>query len=97
VLVGPHNGAIDHGVLVVGIGSQRLENPLPDATLRPTRVPGMGLLPIAEPFRQIPPRNARSIAVEDRFHEQPIILRIYANVAFSTWKQVLYSFPLVVA
>jgi hypothetical protein len=96
VLVGPHNGAIDHGVFVVRIGSQRLENPLPHATFRPARVPGVDLLPIAEPFRQIPPRNARSIAVEDRFHEPPIVLCGYANMAFSTWKQVFYSFPLVV-
>ena len=87
MLVSAHDGAINHGVFVVRIGRQRFENPLPDATLRPPRVTGMHLFPITEPLWQVSPRDARAIAVENRFNEPPIILG-NANMAL-TWKQLL--------
>src|SRR5436190_204221 len=36
-----HNGAVDHGVLVICVRCQNLEYPLPDATLGPTGEPRM--------------------------------------------------------
>src|SRR5436305_13224918 len=57
---------------------------------------GVHLLPIPEPLRQIPPWNARPIAVEHRLDEQPIVLGGHANIAFTAWKQVFNPSPLIV-
>lgn len=80
----PAQWSVDHGVFVVRIGGQRFENT------------GVHLLPIAKPFGQVPPGNARALAVENRFDEQAVTLRGYTNVTFSTWKQVLDAVPLVI-
>jgi hypothetical protein len=82
--------------LIVRVRRQYLENSFPNAALRPTTMTCVHLLPIAEPLRQIPPRNARPIAVEDRLDEQPIILGGRPNMAFTAWKQVFNPFPLVI-
>jgi hypothetical protein len=29
---------------------------------------------VAKPFRQVPPRNAGPKTIENRFHEQPVVL-----------------------
>jgi hypothetical protein len=36
----------------------------------------MNLDRIAKPLRQIPPRNARPITVENRFHKKPVVLGV---------------------
>jgi hypothetical protein len=64
VLMRSHDGAIDHGVFVVSIGGQHLEKLLPHPTLGPATVPRMHLLPIGKPRWQVPPGNARPIAIE---------------------------------
>src|ERR1700730_2678012 len=96
VLVSSHNGTIDHGVFVVRVRRQYLEDSLPNPALRPTTMTCVHLLPIPEPPRQIPPRNARPIAIEDRLDEQPIILCGRANRAFTAGKQVFNPSPLVI-
>lgn len=55
MLMRTHYGRIDHGVFIVGIGRQRLENALPDAVLAPPGVPRMDHAKIPETFRQIAP------------------------------------------
>jgi hypothetical protein len=51
MLMRPHNRRINHGVFIVGISRERLENALPDTALAPTGVPSMDHPRIAEPFR----------------------------------------------
>ena len=63
VLVRAHNGAVDHGVFIVRIGSQNLEHLLPHLTLGPAGEPCVNLYRIAEAFRQVPPENACAISV----------------------------------
>ena len=75
MLVGTHNRTVDHGVLVVRARCQNLEYLLPDVTLGPSRKSRMNFYRITEALRQVPPRNARSIAVENGFHEQPVACR----------------------
>jgi hypothetical protein len=96
VLMSSYDRAIDHGVFIVRIGRQRIEDPFPNATLGQATMPRMHLFPMPEPLRQVPPGNPRSIAIEHRFNEQPIVRRRHANVTFTAWKQILYPIPLVV-
>jgi hypothetical protein len=73
VLMGAHDGAVDHGVLIVRVSPQILEHPLPHAVLGPAREAGMDLDRIAKALRQIAPRDARSVALQHGFHEQPVV------------------------
>ncbi len=55
VLMGPHNGAVDHRVFVVEVGGKMLKHPLPDTGFGPTAEASVDVLPVAEAFRQIAP------------------------------------------
>jgi hypothetical protein len=69
VLVGPHDGAIDHRVFVVGIGGQVLKHALPHSLFgAPTEAP-VRILPIAESFRQVATANSGAVSAEDGFEE----------------------------
>jgi hypothetical protein len=59
-------------------------------------MPRVHFLPVSEPFRQIPPRNACPISIQYRLHEQAIILSGYANMTFTARQQILDAIPLVV-
>jgi|GEM_PF-2510404 len=96
MLMRPYDGGIDHGVLVVGILGQRLENALPDAARAPARVARMNHAEIAEAFRQVPPRNAGTVALQHRFDKQAIVRCRSASMAFSTGEPILDPLPLVV-
>ena len=74
VLVGAHDGRIDHRVLVVRILRQGLEHPLPYAAATPARVARMHDAEIAKALGQIPPRDACAVAVQHRVREQPVVL-----------------------
>jgi hypothetical protein len=97
VLVGAHDGAVDHRVFVVGIGGQMLEDLLPHPAFGPTAEPAMGVLPIAPSLRQIAPWGAGAVAVEHRLDESPIILSCGADMPDSSRRKVFDPFPLVVA
>jgi hypothetical protein len=62
VLMGAHNRAVDHGVLIIGVAAQMSEKASPNTGLRPPRKPCMNLDGIAEPPGQIAPGNSRPIA-----------------------------------
>ena len=97
VLMSPHDRGVDHGVLVVGVGSQGFENLLPNTTRRPAGVARMDLLPVAEPLRKIAPGNARPVPVKHSLDEQTIVLGCHPDVALTARQQVLDPIPLVVA
>jgi len=52
-----------------------LENPLPDATPRPTAEAGMHHSEIAEARGQIAPWNASTITIQNRLDKQTVIRR----------------------
>jgi len=95
--MGAHDRAVDHRVFIVGIGSQMLENPLPNAGLGPSAEAPVDVLPIAEALRQIAPRNARTVAIQDRLDEQPIVRRRHPDVTLPSGKQLPDAIPLVIA
>ena len=75
VLMGTHDGAVDHRVFVVRIGGEELKDPFPDPGLCPAAEAAMDVLPLAKAFRQIAPGNAGAKAVEDGLDEQANSLR----------------------
>src|SRR5437763_657336 len=96
MLVGAHDGSVDHHVFVVVIACQQLENAFENSALRPTIEALVDDGPIAETLRKITPRNVRSISKENGFDEQPIIRRRAANMAFAAGQKVLDPIPLIV-
>jgi hypothetical protein len=75
VLMGTHDGAVDHRVSVVRGGGQMLKNTFPDARFPPAAEATVNIFPIAETFRKVAPGNAGAIAEQHRLHEQTVIGR----------------------
>jgi hypothetical protein len=97
MLVGAHNGAVDHRVFVVGVCGEMLKHQLPHTAFGPTAEPQVDLCPVAEPLRQIAPRHPGTITIRYRLHEQPIVRRGHPDRAFASRQQVLDPIPLIVA
>jgi len=97
VLVGAHDGGVDHHVLVVVITRQHLENALENPALRPPAEALVDDLPVPETLWQVTPRNAGPISVEDGVNEQAIVRRRAADMAFAAGQKILDPIPLVVA
>jgi len=96
VLVGAHDGAVDHRIFIVGIDREMLKDPLPDTCFGPSAEACVHLLPITEPFRQVSPRDASSIAIQHRLYKQPVVVCGYADASFTSGEQVLDPVPLVI-
>ena len=96
VLVGAHDGGINHGVFVVRVLCQGFKHPLPDTGLAPARVTGVHDAKVAETGRQIPPRNTCTVAVQHGVHEQSIVFCSGSGLACLACKQVTDALPLEV-
>ena len=83
MLVGAHNGAVDHRIFVVGVRGEMLKYPFPDTAFGPTAEPQMHLGPVAEPFRQVAPGHPGAIAIENGLDEEPIVGRGNPDRAFA--------------
>jgi len=68
-LVRPNDGCVEEGGFVIDVYGEFLEEPFPDAALRPPGEPIEDGLPGAEPLRQIAPGNARPCSPDDRVDE----------------------------
>ena len=55
MLMGAHDGAVDHGVFVIRIGRQKLEHPAPHPAPGPSTEARVNCLPVAEALRQVAP------------------------------------------
>src|SRR4029077_11307662 len=96
MLVGAHNGAVDHRIFVVGVCGEMLKHPLPDTAFGPTAEPSVDLCPLTEPLRQIAPWHPGTIAVQHRLNEQSIVRRGHPDRAFAPGQQVFDPLPRVV-
>ena len=94
MLVGAHDGGVNHGVFVVRVLCQGLEHPLPYAAVAPARVTGVHDAKVAETGRQVPPGDARTVAVEHSIHEQPVVFCSGSRLSCLAGQQVLDAFPL---
>jgi hypothetical protein len=96
MLMSPHDRAVDHGVLVVGVGRHVLEQSLPHAGLGPAAEAGLHLASAAEALGQIAPGNASPIAVEHGLNKQPIVLSGHAHRPDPPRQQILDPLPLII-
>jgi len=97
VLMSPHDGAVDHRVLVVAIGGQVPKDALPYAGFGPAAEPPVRILPVAEALRQVASWYSGTVPVQHRLDKATIVLGGCPDVAQLAGKQVLDPFPLVVA
>jgi hypothetical protein len=97
MLVGAHNGAVDHRIFVVGVCGEMPKHPLPHTAFGPTAEPQVDLYPVTKSLRQIAPWHSGTITVQHRLYEQPIVRRGHADRAFAPGQQILDPFPLIVA
>ena len=79
--MGAHDGAVDHGVFVVGLTREMLEDALPHTRLGPAAEAPMHLHTVTEALRQVAPGYAGPVAVEYRRDEQAIVGRRDTNLA----------------
>lgn len=91
-----HDGAVDHRVFVIGIGSQVLENPLPNPRFRPAAVTAMDVLPVAKAFGQVAPGNPRPVAIQHRLDKQTVVRRRHSDLPLTPRKQIANPLPLIV-
>ena len=85
---------INDQVFEVRIFDQRIEKILPNAFLGPSAETLKHAIPVAELFRQIPPRCPGASDPEHRVDEQAIILAVPSFVSFLTWNKLLNAPPL---
>jgi len=74
MLVSPHDRGINLCEFVVGIDRKSLEQLFPNPAFGPAGIARMNPDRFIKLLRQISPRNAGPIMVEDRFHKKPIVL-----------------------
>lgn len=96
MLVGPHNRAVDLGILVICLGSQHFKDPLPDTTLAPAHVASMNHPKVAKAFGQIAPGNACAITLEHCLDKEAIILGSHSDGSYSAREQMLNPLPLII-
>lgn len=97
MLMRPDNCAVDHHVFVVVISGQITKYPFDDAAFTPAAQTPVHVFPVTETGRKVAPWNTRAIAIQHRLHEQTVVRRSAADIAFSTGKKILYPLPLVIA
>ena len=90
VLVGSHDGRVDHRIFVVGVVGQGFEKTLPNAAFGPARKALVGVFPVAEALGQIAPRRARTELPDHSFDKQPVAaITVAANRARTAWQKFL--------
>jgi hypothetical protein len=94
--MGSNDGAVNHGVFVVRILRQNLENPLPHASPAPARVTGEYYAEVTKALRQVTPGNACAVAVQHRIHEQPVVSRSGSGLCRLAGQQILDARPTLI-
>jgi hypothetical protein len=97
VLMGTHNGAVDHGIFVVGLRCQKLKELLPDSGFGPSAEALVHVLPIAEVLRQIAPGDASPVAIQHGFDKQAVVGCGHSDRTLPPRQKVLDPVPLVIA
>lgn len=96
VLVRSHDGRVDHGVFIVRILGQGLENTLPHTAAAPSHMAQMHHAEIAQALGQVTPGNTGTVAIEHDIDEQPVVLGGRSNVSSPAGQQVLDLAPLAI-
>jgi hypothetical protein len=94
LLVDAHQGGVEHQILVVGIGGQRIKYPLPHPSLGPAGETFVCGLPLAVPIGQVLPPGTGSQHPQNRIHKQVIIRSPPASIPRLAGQQVGDPLPL---
>jgi hypothetical protein len=97
VLVGPHDGAVDHQVFIFGVAGQLLEQPFPDPAFGPAAEATVGVFPIAEPLRRVAPNDPGAGSIENGLDKPTVVAGGCADISWLSGQQVLDPLPLIVA
>ncbi len=97
MLMGTHNGAVDHRIFIVGVSREMQEDLLPNTRFGPSAEPLMHVLPIAEALREVAPRHTSPIAIQHCLHEQPVVRCRHSHMTLLPGQQVPDTLPLIVA
>jgi hypothetical protein len=97
VLMGSHDGTVDHRVFVVRIDSQQGKDGAPYAAFRPTAPSAAGIVPIAKALGKVTPGDTGAVPVYHRVDEPAVIRRGHADRAHPSGQFVSDQIPLVVA
>lgn len=97
MLMRAHDRCVDHGIFIVGVLRQMLENPSPDAGFGPTAETQVHDAEIAKALGQIAPRYARAIPIQHRLDKEPIVLGSHADGAFAPGKKIPDALPFIIA
>ena len=97
MLVSPHDGGVEHHVLIVGICGQVLEDALEHAALGLAAEALVGTLPITKPRSQIAPGDASPVATDHRLHKEPIVRSRPADMTLSSRQEIPDPLPPVVS
>src|SRR5476651_901733 len=73
VLMGSHNGTVDHRVFVVRVDSQQGKDGAPYATFRPTAPSAVGIVPISKALGKVTPGDTGAVPVYHRVDEPAVI------------------------
>ena len=95
MLMGAHDGGVDHGIFVVRVVCQMLEHSLPDAASDPAAESRMHHAKVAKSIPQVAPRNPSTIALQHRLHKQTVVPRRSAYTTHPTRQSLLDPLPLI--
>jgi hypothetical protein len=101
MLMDPNKRAVDKDIFEIRIVAERLENPLPDALLRPAPEARIDGEPLAEPFGRSRPRRARARNPKNGFDKEPVVtstarsFSVFPAICMSTMPQRLDDFALM--
>lgn len=97
MLVGSHNGTVNHRVFVVRVGAQYRKDAAPYALFGPATPPAVGVVPTAKAVRKVTPGGAGAVPMYNRVDEPAVIHRRYPDRARPSWQRPLDQVPLVIA
>src|SRR5208282_5755194 len=94
LLVCPHNGRVDHQILVLAVSHQLLENPLPDAAARPANEALVHAFVLAIMLGKIVPACSGTQDPKHSVHKQTVVGSGAAYMLFAARKKARNPFPL---
>ena len=94
--MGPHNCAVDQGILVVCFSSQHFKDPLPDTQITPAHVTSVIHPQVTKAFGQVSPRFIDTITLEHRLDKEAIIFGSHSDGSQSDKEQVFDALPLII-
>jgi len=96
MLVGSHNGAVDHRVFIIRVGGQQGEDGNPYATLRPAAPSPVGIVPVVKTLGKFTPGDAGTVPMYRRIDEPAVINRGHTDRTRPSGQTVPDQVPLVI-